>query len=110
MHSLFKLSTISPSISVDLQHVMQHHHQLPLPVHLPFPSKTETPDANRIGYMTEHRFDRAQSLAVDIPACHTVDFAFHPLENAGFVFVGGIQRNIDLPGRLLLFAAQAALA
>lgn len=40
----------------------------------------------------------------------TVDLVLHPFDDAGLVFLGGVQGHIDLPGRSLMFALQAALS
>jgi hypothetical protein len=57
---------------VDLKKIMQHHHQFPLPIDFSLPSKAESFDSDGIGDVTKHRFRRAQSLAVDVPASWAV--------------------------------------
>ena len=95
---------------MDLQHIVQHHHQLPLSLHLALATQTEALDPNRIGEVSEHRLHRAQPLAVDVPAHHTVDLLLHPLNRTGRVLLPGFQSNIDLAWGSLLMTPQTATA
>lgn len=51
---------------MNLGHVLQHGHQLPLAIVLLFPPKAEALAADGVGQMPEDRFDGPQLHAVDV--------------------------------------------
>ena len=93
---------------MNLQHIVQRHHQLPLAVHLALSAQAESLDADSVGDVTENRFNRAKPLAVDMAPAYTVDLVLHSLDNTGFVLIGDVERDVDLTGCMLVLAAQTA--
>ena len=76
-----------PPVSVDLEEVVEHGHELPLPIHLLAASETESSKPDRRADVGEHRLHHPQPVAIDMTALEAVDFSFHPLERTlGLLF------------------------
>ena len=115
-HPLFELAAFPDrfrvvlrrhSVTVYLEQVVQHRHQLPLSIDLRFASQAEAPQPQRLSKMTEDRFDNPQAHAVNVAAQGGVDLLFHTNQRAVLCFGQYFQQDVDLPGSFLLGTAQA---
>ena len=66
-----------PAISVDLQDVVYHGHQLPLAVDFVFSAQAETFYTDGCVDVAKHGFDDAKPFAVVMSPFGTVDLLFH---------------------------------
>ena len=104
------LSSLRHQAPVNLQHIVQHSHQLPLTIHLLSPSETESPETYPILYMCEHRFHDTQSTAIDMSSGTAVDLSLHLLDQPLLPLFADPKPDVDLAGRSLLRVPQTAFA